>query len=187
MPCLSGGFCKTLLTFPVPDMSAIHLKESKAAGWSIFSRSSHHNSSPAEAKPPKQKKPETGNHGSVRVQKQEGSSWIRRKLAKLLRDILNNGNSFRIVRKGQWSPMAAGTRKGTETVGHKSSIQLSKTIEHLQGSYKRFNDLFKVRAHLPVKKVLPKEISSSHLPSCLCAWFPRTNPKLSYYLHLVTS
>ena len=31
VPCLSGGFCKTLLTFPVPDMSAIHLKESKAA------------------------------------------------------------------------------------------------------------------------------------------------------------
>eukprot|EP00438_Fugacium_kawagutii_P004633 Skav229024 [mRNA] locus=scaffold127:586912:591124:- [translate_table: standard] len=45
-----------------------------------------------KAKPPKQKKPDTGNHGSVRVQKQEGSSWIRRKLAKLLRDILNNGH-----------------------------------------------------------------------------------------------
>jgi len=48
------------------------------------------------AKPPKQKKPETGNHGSVRVQKQEGSSWIRRKLAKLLRDILNNGMQIAI-------------------------------------------------------------------------------------------
>lgn len=48
------------------------------------------------AKLPKQKKPDTGNPGSVRVQKHQGSSWIRRKLAKLLRDILNNGMQFAI-------------------------------------------------------------------------------------------
>eukprot|EP00913_Durusdinium_trenchii_P035369 g33099.t1 len=47
----------------------------------------------AFAKPPKQpaKPPPQQMHGSVRVQKEAGSSWLRRKLAKLLRDILNNG------------------------------------------------------------------------------------------------
>ncbi|CAK9023089.1 Uncharacterized protein SCF082_LOCUS16058 [Durusdinium trenchii] len=52
----------------------------------------------AFAKPPKQpaKPPPQQMHGSVRVQKEAGSSWLRRKLAKLLRDILNNGMQIAI-------------------------------------------------------------------------------------------
>lgn len=56
-------------------------------------RLAHPLTGPPKAKPPKQpaKPPPQQMHGSVRVQKEAGSSWLRRKLAKLLRDILNNG------------------------------------------------------------------------------------------------
>ena len=169
-------------------MSAI-LERERSCCWSIPSRPSHHNSSPAacwgkaaKAEKTRDRKPWFGTRAEAgRVQLD--STKTRKALA-------GHSQQWPLIRDSSGgSVMAEGTRKVLGPLGTNLRSN-SQRYWMILNNFKVPVPTLKIQWFMQStgifvmflsKVLLPKETLSSHLPSRLCAWFLRTNPKLSYF------